>query len=230
MAATELNGPRLAPASGGPAKQLVIFCHGYGANGEDLIGLGAQWRAILPDAAFVSPNAPEPVPGVPGGYQWFPIVRVGQIDMDMIKDGVRAAAPILNAFIDAELAQAGLTDADLALVGFSQGTMMALHVGLRRAAAPAGVLGYSGLLSDPDRLADEIAARPPVQLVHGDQDPVVPVQATREAAAALAAVDVAVRWHISPGVPHGIGPDGLKIGGAFLRTALLGADAGPVRR
>ncbi|MEL7027804.1 MAG: dienelactone hydrolase family protein [Pseudomonadota bacterium] len=220
MSSSGLDGPRIEPASGGPAKQLVIFCHGYGANGQDLIGLGAQWRDLLPDAAFVSPNAPEPVPGFPGGYQWFAIVRVGQIDMQLIEEGIRTAAPTLEAFIDEELARVGLTEDKLALVGFSQGTMMALHVGLRRAKPLAAILGYSGLLAGPERLADEIASRPPVQLIHGDQDPVIPVQATRDAAAALAGADVSVRWHVSPGVPHGIGPDGLQIGGAFLKEHL----------
>ena len=217
MSLSTIDGPRLEPASGGPAKQLVVLCHGYGANGQDLIGLGEHWRALLPDAAFVSPDAPEEVPGMPGGRQWFPIVRAGALDMELIVAGVRSAAPILNAFIDEELARHELTASDLALVGFSQGTMMALHVGLRRTAAPAAILGYSGLVADAN--PEEIVSMPPIQLIHGDQDPIIPVDAMRQTASLLSQAGLSVRWHVSQGVPHGIGPDGLEIGGAFLASS-----------
>jgi phospholipase/carboxylesterase len=216
----QLDGPRLAPASGGAPKQLVIFCHGYGADGNDLIGLGQQWRNLLPDAAFVSPHAPERCGMSPMGYQWFPISR---LDPGEYWDGVREAGPILNAFIDSELARHRLEDDALALVGFSQGTMMLLHVGLRRAAPAAAILGYSGALAGPEHLEAEIRCRPPVMLIHGDQDEVIPVQALNVAAGALGGADVSVQWHVSQGIGHGIDGAGLALGGEFLRTAFATA-------
>jgi phospholipase/carboxylesterase len=143
----ELNGPRLAPHSRGPARQLVVFLHGYGADGNDLIELGRVWQAAMPDAAFVSPHAPEPCGQAPTGRQWFSLTFR---DPNERWIGVNKAAPALERFIDAELGRHQLPPSALALVGFSQGTMMALHVGLRRAAAPAAIVGYSGLLVLPD--------------------------------------------------------------------------------
>lgn len=211
-----LDGPRLAPASGGPARQLIVFVHGYGADGNDLIGLGRQWAQVLPDAAFVSPHAPERIPGAPYGYQWFPISR---LDPSEYARGVDAAAPALDAFLDAELARLELEDSALALVGFSQGTMMSLHVGLRREVAPVAILGYSGALAAPERLEGEIRVRPPVMLIHGDADDVIPVQALTIAREGLAAAGVGTQWHISRGIGHGIAPDGLAIGAKFLTDA-----------
>ena len=213
----DLDGPRLEPRSGA-AKQLVIFLHGYGADGNDLIDIGRAWQQILPDAAFVSPHAPRPCGQAPMGREWFPLTMR---DPNERWTGVNAAAPVLNAFIDAELKRRGLTDSALALVGFSQGTMMSLHVGLRRAAAPAAIVGYSGMLVvpediDPDTFAGEIRSRPPVLLVHGDQDQLIPVQALMHAAQGLAALEIPVEWHISPGVGHGIDQEGLRHGGEFL--------------
>ena len=169
----QLNGPRL-PAASGKADRLVIFCHGYGADGNDLIALGRHWQRLLPTTAFVSPHAPERCAGSPMGYQWFGITR---LQPDEMLRGVERAAPILNAFIDSELARLGLDTSRLALVGFSQGTMMALHVGLRRAIAPAAIVGFSGALPGPEKLHAEIVSRPPVLLVHGDADEMIPVQA-----------------------------------------------------
>src|SRR6202163_2850429 len=139
--AASLDGPRIPPRGGKPARQLVVFLHGYGADGNDLIALGQQWQSILPDAAFVSPNAPEACAQAPVGRQWFPLTFR---DPDERWQGVIKAAPVLNAFLDAELARHSLPPERLALVGFSQGTMMALHVGLRRAAGAAGGGGYLG--------------------------------------------------------------------------------------
>lgn len=218
----DLDGPRLAPASGEPAKKLVILCHGYGADGNDLIGLGSQWQTLLPDAAFVSPHAPERCGMSPMGYQWFPLTR---LDPNEYWTGVRQAAPVLNAFIDQELARLGLDDSALALVGFSQGTMMSLHAGLRRAIAPAAILGYSGALAGPEHLADEINVKPPVMLIHGDMDEVIPVAALDLASNALAEAGVGVQWHVSQGIGHGIDGAGLSLGGEFLRTAFAGARA-----
>jgi len=213
----DLDGPRLAPRSGA-AKQLVVFLHGYGADGNDLIDIGRAWAGPLPDAAFVSPHAPRPCGQAPSGREWFPLTMR---DPGERWRGVTMAAPGLQTFLDAELARAGLPPSALALVGFSQGTMMALHVGLRRGVAPAAIVGYSGLLAlpdnaDPATFAAEIKSRPPVLLVHGDQDPLIPIDALFHAAQGLAALEVPVEWHISAGVGHGIDQEGLRHGGEFL--------------
>ena len=215
--AAELDGPRLQPKSG-PAQQLVVFLHGYGADGNDLIEIGRAWQQLLPDTAFVSPHAPEPCAGAPMGRQWFALTFR---DPDERWRGVNAAAPVLDAFLDAELARRKLPPSALALVGFSQGTMMALHVGLRRPTPPAAIVGYSGLFvlpnnAEPEVVAGEIKARPPVLLVHGDRDELIPVQALFHATQALAALEVPTEWHISPGIGHGIDQEGLRHGGEFL--------------
>ena len=219
-----IDGPRLPPANGQKPRKLVILVHGYGANGEDLIGLAGQWARDLPDVQFVAPNAPEPVPGAPNGYQWFPITR---LDPHEANRGVVAAAPTLNAFIDQELGRYGLTDQDVALVGFSQGTMMSLHVGLRRSPGPVAILGYSGAMPSRVTLKEEIRCKPAIQLIHGDRDDVLPLGMMFDAAEGLCEAGASCQWHISPGIPHGIGPDGLEIGGRFLRKALSGQYAKP---
>ena len=215
--AAELDGPRLEPR-GGAARKLVVFLHGYGADGKDLIEIGRAWQPYLPDAAFVSPHAPEPCAGAPMGRQWFPLTFR---DPDERWRGVNAAAPALNRFLDAELARRKLPASALALVGFSQGTMMALHAGLRRPTAPAAIVGYSGLFvlpsnAEPAAVAGEIKSRPPVLLVHGDQDDLIPVEALFHATQALAALEVPTEWHISGGIGHGIDQEGLRHGGEFL--------------
>ncbi len=215
----QLNGPRLAAAHGAKADRLIVFCHGFGADGNDLIGLGAEWQRAMPGAAFASPHAPQRCEMSPTGFQWFPITRMDPIEM---MRGVESAAPSLNAFLDAELMRLGLDGSRLALVGFSQGTMMALHVGLRRKIAPAGIVGFSGALAGPEKLLNDIQSRPPVLLVHGDADDRIPVQALSLAANGLAAAGVPVRWHISRGVGHGIAPDGLDLAGKFLVDAFAG--------
>lgn len=213
MSIPQIDGPRIPPASG-TAKKLVIFAHGYGADGNDLIGIGQQLQPIFPDVAFVSPNAPERPPGAPFGYQWFPITR---LDPDEYWKGVQAAAPVLDQFIDQELVRWNLTIADLALVGFSQGTMMSLHVGLRRAEQLAGIVGFSGALAGPEHLASEIKSKPPVLLVHGEADEMIPVQAIHLASQALGSVGVSVQWHVSPGIGHGIDGEGLMLAAKFLQ-------------
>ncbi len=218
--AVELDGPRLSPRSGS-ARQLVVFLHGYGADGNDLIELGRVWQQILPQAAFVSPHAPEPCGQAPVGRQWFALTFR---DPNERWVGANKAAPVLERFLDAELARHQLPPSALALVGFSQGTMMALHVGLRRAVSPAAVVGYSGLLvlppdGNPETLAADIRSRPPVLLVHGDQDELIPVQALFQGTQALAAMGVPVEWHVSAGVGHGIDQEGLRHGGEFLARA-----------
>ena len=218
--AVELDGPRIAPYSG-TARQLVVLLHGYGADGNDLIELGRIWHRLLPDAAFVSPNAPEPCAEAPIGRQWFGLTRR---DPNERWKGVREAAPILNHFLDAELTRLALAPSALALVSFSQGTMMALHVGLRRAGTPTAIVGYSGLLAAPDQtdiaaMAHEVISRPPVLLIHGDSDPLIPPQALPMSATALRSLGLSVATHISAGVGHGIGEDGLRLGGEFLARA-----------
>ena len=215
--AAVIDGPRLAPRSR-QARQLVVFLHGYGADGNDLIEIGRAWQQAMPDAAFVSPHAPEPCAGAPTGRQWFALTFR---DPDERWRGVNAAAPLLNQFLDAELARRKLPASALALVGFSQGTMMALHVGLRRPTPPAAIVGYSGLFvlpndAEPEVVAGEIKARPPVLLIHGDRDDLIPVQALFHATQALAALEVPTEWHISPGIGHGIDQEGLRHGGEFL--------------
>ena len=215
--AVELDGPRLAPLSGA-ARQLVVFLHGYGADGNDLIELGRVWQQLLPDAAFVSPHAPEPCGQAPVGRQWFALTFR---DPNERWVGANKAAPVLERFLDAELARHQLPPSALALVGFSQGTMMALHIGLRRPVPPAAIVGYSGLLvlppdGNPETLAADIKSRPPVLLVHGDQDELIPVQALFQGSQALAAMGVPVEWHLSAGIGHGIDPEGLRHGGEFL--------------
>ncbi len=206
-----LTGPRL-PAKTGKAERLIVMCHGYGADGNDLIGLAPHWQNMLPAAAFVAPNGPERCDMSPMGYQWFPISRM---DPDELAKGIESAAPLLDAFIDEELARHELGPNQLALVGFSQGTMLSLHVGLRRQTPPAAIVGFSGTLAMPERL-DEITARPPILLVHGDQDEMIPAAALFGSASALGAANLTVQWHVSHGIGHSIGPDGIAIAGKFL--------------
>ena len=213
----ELDGPRLEPRSA-PARQLVVFLHGYGADGNDLIDIGRAWQPLLPNAAFASPHAPEPCAMAGAGRQWFGLTFR---DPNERWTGVNKAAPVLTSFLDAELKRRNLPASSLALVGFSQGTMMALHVGLRRATAPAAIVGYSGLLAvpsdvNPETFAAEVKSRPPVLLVHGDRDDLIPPQALFHASSGLAALGVPVEWHLSYGIGHGIDQEGLRHGGEFL--------------
>jgi phospholipase/carboxylesterase len=214
----QLDGPRLAPASGGVPKQLVIFLHGYGADGNDLIGLGREWAQLLPDTVFVSPNAPEMLPGQfgGGGRQWFSLQTRSESEWE---EGVRKAQPVLEAFVMAEAAGAQLKLGSVALVGFSQGTMMALQVGLRLPEALAAIVGFSGHLAGAARLAAEIKSKPPVLLIHGAADEVIPAPAIHLARSALAAASVPVQWQIRPGLGHGIDPEGLRAAGLFLRAS-----------
>lgn len=213
----ELDGPRLAPASGGRAKSLVVLLHGLGADGNDLISLAPLWSRVLPDTAFVSPHAPFPCDMAPYGRQWFSLLDRSPA---RVLAGVQAAAPILDTFLDAELERHGLTPDRLALVGFSQGTMMSLFVAPRRAVAIAGVVGFSGALVGAEILAAELRARPPVLLVHGDADPIVPYERMAAAAAALDAAGISVETLTCPGLPHSIDEAGLQAGAEFLYDRL----------
>lgn len=203
-----LDGPRHGPGAGAPARALVVFLHGLGADGHDLISLAPLLEPLLPGAAFVSPHAPFACDMAPMGRQWF---SLQDRDPDLLLAGVAAAAPGLNAFLDKELEHLGLADDRLALVGFSQGTMTALHVALRRPKPCAVVVGFSGALLKPEVLGEEIRSRPPVLLVHGDADEVVPFQALALAEEALQLNGVPVAAYRRPGLGHGIDQEGLQL-------------------
>ena len=214
-----LSGPSRPPASGGKPRRLVILLHGLGADGNDLIGLAPYWARLLPDAEFLSPNAPFPCDMAPHGYQWF---SSQDRSLEAVLGGVRAAAPILDAFIDEALEERGLGSGELALVGFSQGTMMSLFVGLRRAAPVAGIVGFSGRLLAPELLASELRSRPPILLVHGTEDPLVPFSSLAAAETTLKAAGVPVETVTSVGIGHSIDDQGLRRGGQFLKKVLGG--------
>jgi phospholipase/carboxylesterase len=220
MAPPSLDGPRLPPASGKPARQLVVFLHGYGADGNDLISLGREWARALPDAAFVSPHAPQPCGMAPMGRQWFNLTFRDPGEMTR---GVAQAGPVLDAFLDAELKRHDLPSSALGLVGFSQGTMVALGVGLQRRPSPAAIVGYSGALADVESLGERSGAGPAILLVHGDMDEVIPVDAMLIAREQLAQAGLPVEWHLAEGIGHGIDSTGLKLGGAFLKQAFASA-------
>ncbi len=210
-----LEGPIVEPQTGEKPEQLIIFCHGYGADGNDLIGLSSYFQKILPNAIFMSPNAPQKCDLNPLGYQWFDF-QSG--DPALIWKGVLEAASVLNSFIDEQLEKYNLSDDNLALIGFSQGTMMSLHVGLRRKKPMRALVGFSGKLIGEELLKDDLVSKPPIYLIHGEQDPMVPHQETINAADVLQRHDVEVQKHISPNTPHSIAEDGLKIAIDFLSS------------
>jgi len=214
-----LSGPSRPPASGGKPRRLVILLHGLGADGNDLIGLAPYWARLLPDAEFLSPNAPFPCDMAPYGYQWF---SSQDRSPEAVLGGVRAAAPILDAFIEEALEERGLGSRELALVGFSQGTMMSLFVGLRRAEPVAGIVGFSGRLLAPELLASELRSRPSILLVHGTEDPLVPYSSLAAAETTLKAAGVPVETVTSVGIGHSIDDQGLRRGGQFLKNVLSG--------
>jgi phospholipase/carboxylesterase len=219
---SSLDGPRWGPAEGGAPRQLVVLLHGVGADGHDLIDLAPTWGKALPRALFVAPDAPEPFDQAPFGRQWF---SLSDRRPARLEAGVRVAREALEAFLAAETARLGLRDADVALAGFSQGAMTALFTGLRRRTPPAAVLSFAGALLAPESLAAEITAHPPVLLVHGEADEVVPAAASRAAEPALRAAGVAVESLYRPGLPHGIDDAGIALGALFLQRAFSG-DAG----
>ncbi|MGY6695055.1 MAG: alpha/beta hydrolase [Roseinatronobacter sp.] len=215
-----LHSERRGPASGGKPQSAVVFVHGYGADGSDLLGLADPLAPHLPDTVFFAPDAPERCTGNPFGYQWFPIPWLDGSSEAAALAGLTQSARDLDAFLDRLLDDEGLLPSQLALVGFSQGTMMSLHVAPRRAAPIACVVGFSGRLMQPGRLQAESISRPPVLLVHGDQDEVVPLSSLPEAADALVAAEFETYSHVSQGTGHGIGHDGLSLALSFLREKL----------
>jgi phospholipase/carboxylesterase len=215
-----LNAERRAPVSG-ELRSIVVFLHGYGANGADLLGLADPLGEHMPDTMFIAPDAPEMVPGMPNGYQWFPIPWIDGSSEEEAARGMDQAVEDLNAFLDALMVDEDVLPEQVVLFGFSQGTMMSLHVAPRREDAVAGIVAFSGRLLRPETLADEVVVRPPILLVHGDMDDVVPAQSLPEAAQALDEAGFKeVYAHVMKGTAHGIAPDGLSVSLAFMRDLL----------
>lgn len=226
-----LEGPRIEPLSG-EAKHLILLLHGYGADGNDLIPLGRYWQPDFPDAVFVAPNAPEPCELSPFGRQWFSLAQydpdlqrrdpvAGAEVFNKMTEGARRAQGTIDAFLSKELEAYGLQRTDMAFVGFSQGTMVSLYTGLREQQAPAGILGYSGTLVGADELASELTCRPPICLVHGEEDDIVRFPALSFTQDALKQAGLAVEAHARPGLGHGIDEKGLEIGKSFLTSILI---------
>lgn len=214
----KLSGPMLPPVSGN-AKSIVVLLHGYGSDGRDLISLGQFWRDSFPDTMFVAPNAPEVCGGNPYGFQWFPLDLAGGRDLARL-EGAETAAPVVTAFLHDLWAQTGLTPGQTILGGFSQGAMMALYAGLRLPEPLLGIIACSGLIVSPEKLRTEIVSKPPVLLIHGDIDDVVPAMGSQAALPTLLDLGVETQLHISPGTGHSIAQDGLDAATAFLRARL----------
>ena len=204
-----VNGSSLQPLSGGSPKQIVLLLHGYGSSGADLISLAPHWQRDLPDALFLAPNAPQRLSHLASGYQWWPLAA---FTPQALASGAASAAPAIDAFVERKLPQYGLTEANLAIVGFSQGTMMALQVGLRRPHQMAAIVGYSGMLPGGQELSDLSITKPPVLLVHGSADPIVPIAALHATKMQLEHLGVDVTAHTSIGVGHSVDPVGLRMG------------------
>ncbi|MEQ8282553.1 MAG: phospholipase [Parvibaculum sp.] len=202
------------PAASGKPEWLVVFLHGYGSSGAELMSFADYWRSSMPSVAFAAPDGLSPAKD--GGFQWIGKRPAG--DPRLYDDAV-AATPALQAFLDAELAAHDLGPERLALVGFSQGTVMALHLGLRRAVAPAAVLGYSGGLVGADKLNDEIISKPPVMLVHGEQDALAPLYGMMASVKVLSAAGVVCQGVPVPGLGHEVNADALIYGARFLLSA-----------
>ncbi|MHA7851658.1 alpha/beta hydrolase [Roseovarius sp.] len=215
-----LQAGRKEPHSG-TTRSVVVFLHGYGANGADLLGIADVLAEHLPDTLFVAPDAPETIPMMPTGYQWFPIPWIDGSSEEESERGLLAAADDLNAFLDALMVDEDVMPEQVVLFGFSQGTMMALHVAPRRDDPVAGIVAFSGRLLRPELLEDEAVSRPPVILIHGDADDVVPPQSLPQAAEALQAAGWKdVYAHVMKGTAHGIAPDGLQVALAFMRDKM----------
>ncbi|MGB0670088.1 MAG: alpha/beta hydrolase [Rhodospirillales bacterium] len=213
----KLSGPELPPQGGGKPKHLVFLLHGVGADGNDLFGLAPYLQRAAPEAHFISPNAPYRFDMAPFGYQWF---SLKDFSMKNREEGVKQAAPILDAFIDEQLDRFGLEEKNLVLIGFSQGTMVSLYVGPRRAKQLAGIIGYSGMLVHEEALKTEIKSKPPILLTHGELDEVLPPACLPHAVAGLEAAGLTVEHQMRPNLPHGIDDVCIQLGQAFLKKVL----------
>jgi phospholipase/carboxylesterase len=220
---SDLNFKR-RPSASGADSSVVLFLHGYGADGADLLGLAEPLAPHLPDTVFIACDAPERSMANPMGFQWFPIPWIDGSSEVAAAEGMRRSAKILDGFIDKVLADEGLAPENLILFGFSQGTMMSLHVAPRRAEPIAGIVGFSGRLMFPDALATETLSKPPVMLIHGNADDVVPFQEMQIAGEALQDAGFDVYGHVMEGTAHGIAPDGLSVALSFIRNR-FGLDA-----
>ncbi len=210
----DLHAYRFGPLAATRPHQLVVLLHGLGSDGQDLIGLAPHFAQALPNAFFVSPDAPFRCDMAPMGYQWFSLREWTQ---DAMLKGVEQVRPAVDNFLDKLLKTTGLTDKDMALVGFSQGTMTSLYVAPRRANACAGVLGYSGALLGGKDLRDDPIHKIPTCLIHGDADTVVPITAWHQAVDTLKGADFPLEGHIIPPLPHGIDGRGIAYGQTFLK-------------
>jgi phospholipase/carboxylesterase len=217
-----MDGAEITPASGAAPKQLVLFLHGVGADGHDLIGLAEPFSEILPDAQFLSPNAPFHCDMAPMGRQWFSLQSRETAHM---LTGISSAMPLLNDYIDAALTRFNLTIEQLIVIGFSQGTMMALHTLCQRSRPCAAIVGYSGGIIASGSFADSITAKPPVCLIHGEIDDVVSFAAMPDAEATLRRAGLSVEAHGLPGLGHAISPEGITLGKEFLARELFAAHA-----
>lgn len=213
----ELKSARKGPEH---ADSVVVFLHGYGADGADLLGLADPLAPHLPDTAFYAPDAPEPCANNPMGYQWFPIPWLDGSSEEQARESMGRSIGLLNDYLDKVLADENLTADRMVVFGFSQGTMMALHVLPRREQEVAGIVGFSGRLLEPEKLQAEAKVKPPVLLVHGDQDPMVPFQDMGLAGEALQGAGFSVYAHVMKGTGHGIAPDGLSVAVGFLKEQL----------
>ena len=216
-----LTGPRFGPTAAGAPQQLVVICHGVGVNGADLIGVAPMLAAALPHAVIAAPDGPEPYDMIPPGNptegrQWFSLQDWRPLALEA---GVRSARDTLDRYIDETLVELGIPPTEYALAGFSQGAMMALFTGLRRPTPPRAILAYSGMLLGPTELRDEMTNRARVLLVHGEDDEVVPSEASSVAADVLQALDVPVELMMRRNLGHGIDPEGLAAGARVLREA-----------
>ena len=212
-----VNGSSLQPRSGGAPKQIVLLLHGYGSSGADLISLAPHWQDALPNALFLGPNAPHRCSTREAGYQWWGLSAFSQ---EALAAGAASAGPAIDAFLDRKLHQYGLTEAELALVGFSQGTMLALHVGLRRPRQVAAIVGYSGMLVGAAGSVERQVTKPPVLLIHGSADPIVPVAALHHAESKLKRLGIPVATHVAHGVGHSVDPVGMRLGCEFVARGL----------
>ena len=213
-----MNGASLKPRSGQAPKQIVLLLHRFGSSGSDMISLAPHWQDALPDALFLAPYAAQRCGVMGAGYQWW---GLSGFHPQALAAGAASAARAIDNFIDRKLAQYDLTEANLAIVGFSQGTMMALHVGLRRPRPVSAIVGYSGMLTDAGHLNSSEVPKPPVLLVHGSADAVVPVAALHMAEAELKRAGVNVKTHVSFGLGHTVDPVGLRLGRDFAAEGLL---------
>jgi phospholipase/carboxylesterase len=211
----KLSGPMIPPRDGGLPKQAIVLLHGYGSDGNDLIGLAPYWRDIAPNAVFLAPNAPEPSRDNPAGYEWFPI----DFDRPGYRvEGATQVRPIITGFLTDLWTQTGLSAADTILAGFSQGAMMSLHVGLALDAPLMGLLAFSGAFIPPEKFLAGESPRSPVCLIHGDRDGVVDPQFSADAAETLRQAGFAVSYHVERGAGHTITADGLAFASDFISS------------